>query len=403
MHCVQWTRNTGRGRTVHGLVSLTRAITYLRSDATLALVAGLVVAGVSLGRGSTAVASLAGALLLAVPLVWRRRSPLGVLGLLAIGVPIYLSFAEPSPAFTPPMLIALYTVAAHGTRQRTLAVALASVPWILAVVMAFHPDNGSDAPESLQFFYPFGFALAVGEAVRTQRAFVAATRERADRERREQVLEARRRLEEERMQIARDVHDVVSHSIATISTQASVGAHIGRDEPQRAVEALESIKKVSVHALHDLRHALGVLRDPLGEAPRAPTPTVQDVPGLVQRARESGQAVELEIQGELNQLPAVLEATVYRIVQEGLTNVMRHAPGSRAAVSLNVGEDEIEVKIVDDGGGEITSPIAGSGPGSGLAGLRERALAVGGELTAEHTAAGGFCVRSVLRRDREAS
>jgi signal transduction histidine kinase len=380
----------------------TRVTTYLRSDAALAVVVGLVVAAVSLGHDSTAIAACAGALLLALPLVWRCRWPMGVLVSLAVGVPVYLTFAEPTPVFTPPMLIALYTVAAHGTRWRTLAVALLLVPWIVAIVTGFHPDDGNTARQCLQLITQFGFALAVGEAVRTQRAFVSATRERAEREKREQVLEARRRLEEERMQIARDVHDVVSHSIATISTQASVGAHIGRDEPQRAVEALESIKKVSVHALHDLRHALGVLRDPSGEDQREPTPTVQGVPGLVQRARESGLAVDLEIQGRLDQLPAALEVTVYRIVQEGLTNVMRHAPGSRAIVRLAVGEGEIEVKIVDDGG-EVAGPVGepGLGVGSGLAGLRERAAAVGGELSAGPVAGGGFCVRATLPLDGE--
>jgi signal transduction histidine kinase len=374
-------------------------MTRLRSDVTLAVVVGVVVAAVFLAEGATW-AEAVGGVMLCAPLAWRRRSPLGVLGLVACGVPVYLALADPSPALVPPVLVALYTVAAHGSRRRTVAVAAGLAPYVIAIVVLFSPEEGSDLRQILQFMSQFGFALAVGEAVRSQRAFIAAIRERAERAERERELEARRRVGEERVRIARDVHDVVAHSIATISTQASVGVHVGRDEPARAVEVLESIKAVSAQALHDLRHALGVLRDESGDGPTDPTPSVHDVPGLVQRARDSGLSVVLRMEGSSAALPTALQVAIYRIVQEGLTNVMRHASGAQATVRVAVGGHRVEVDVTDDGGGAPTAS-SDSGSGSGLVGMRQRASAMGGELEAGREADGGFRVRAVLPLDRE--
>ncbi len=199
--------------------------------------------------------------------------------------------------------------------------------------------------------------------------------------------------------MARDVHDLVAHSLATISTQASVGVHVGREEPVRAVEVLESIKEVSGQALHELRQALGVLRGPSEQEPMAPTPTLRDVPELVQRARDSGVAVTLLMEGAAGTLPVPLQLASYRIIQEGLTNVMRHAGGARATVGIAVRDGELRLEVSDDGTGAPTT-LAGSGSGSGLEGMRERATAVGGALEARREADGGFRVRAVLPLDR---
>jgi signal transduction histidine kinase len=209
----------------------------------------------------------------------------------------------------------------------------------------------------------------------------------------------RRRVDEERVRIARDVHDLVAHSIATISTQASVGVHIGREEPIRAVEVLESIKRVSGQALHDLRDALGVLREPSEGVPMAPTPSLHDVPELVQRARDSGLAVTLRMEGAASELPTKLQLASYRIIQERLTNVMRHASGARATVRIAVGGDDVRLEVSDDGTGTPTT-LSGSGSGSGLEGMRERATAMGGVLEARRQADGGFRVRAVLPLER---
>jgi signal transduction histidine kinase len=365
----------------------------------LAGLVGLLVVVGSVWNGSTAVGVLVGAGLCA-PLVWRRRAPLATLGILACGSLLYLAMGDPSPGFVPPAMVALYTVAAWGSRARTLAVAAGLLPYVAVIVFVFSLDEGGNVAQLVETLSQLGMALAVGEAVRSQRAFVAAVRDRAERAAHEHELETRQRLGEERVRIARDVHDVVAHSIATISTQASVGVHVGREEPARAVEVLESIKTVSAEALHDLRYALGVLRDASGVAPVAPTPSMDDLPALVQRARDSGLVVELRMEGAHATLSAATQVAVYRIVQEGLTNVMRHAAGARVTVRVAVRDQEIEVEVSDDGAGE-PSASSGADPGSGLVGMRERASAMGGELQAGRDAHGGFRVRARLPMDQE--
>lgn len=374
--------------------------TRVSPDVLLAVVVAILITIASLVEGSTWSGVLVG-VGLCVPLVRRRRWPLGTLAIVLAGVPLYLAVAEPSPAYLPPVTVALYTVAVWGSRGRTLAVTGALVPFAAVIVAVFSPDGDERGPllQLLEAMSQFALALAVGEAVRSQRAFVAATRDRAERGARERELETRQRLDEERVRIAQDVHDMVAHSIATISTQASVGVHVGRQEPAQAVEVLESIKAVSAQALHDLRDALGVLRDPSGVAPTAPPPSMHNVPALVERAREAGLAVELRMEGSLAPLSATVQVAIYRIVQEGLTNVMRHAGGAHVTVRIAVRGQVIEVDVSDDGRGAPT-PSSGSGSGSGLVGMRERASAMGGELETGRGTDGGFRVRALLPVDR---
>jgi len=204
-------------------------------------------------------------------------------------------------------------------------------------------------------------------------------------------------VDEERVRIAREVHDVVAHSLATVSTQASVGVHIGREEPERAVEVLQAIKEVSTSALQDLRYALGALRED-ADAPTGPTPSLQELPELVDRARSSGLSIVLRMEGSPAVLPAALQVAVYRIVQEGLTNVMRHAAGAKALVRIAVTGRQVEVDVTDDGAGGPTTPRV-PGSGTGLVGMRERASALGGAFEAGRAAGGGFRVHAVLPLD----
>jgi signal transduction histidine kinase len=387
------------GATVRRTLSIARVLSFARRDGTLAVGLAIAMLGVSLLLGSSWLESAAcGAL--AVPLWWRRRWPMGVLVTVTGAIVVYVLSGDPSPFFRPPLLVALYTVAAHGTRRRTLAVAAGTPLAAMALVAISSPDGGSFGGQSLEIFSQLGFALAVGEAVRSQKAFVAATRERAERAERDRELEARRRVDEERVRIAREVHDVIAHSVATISTQASVGVHVGRQEPERAVEALESIKRISVQALHDLRHALGALRDAADDGPIAPTPQLADLTELVQGARDAGLSVTLRMAGPAATLPSALQTTTYRIVQEGLTNVMRHAGGAHATVLISVDGDGMVIDVSDDGQGQ---PTAASRLGSrtGLVGLRERASAMGGDLHAGRRPDGGFRVHVTLPLERE--
>lgn len=367
-----------------------------RSDLALAVAVGLALAGIALVQGSTWPEAIAG-LLLAAPLAWRRRWPMGTLALVVCGSPLFLQFGFRTPAFVLPLMISLYTLAAHGTRRRTAVAAVATPVFALAMAAFFSPDNGGLSAQALDVVSQLGLALALGEAVRSQRAMIAGIRERADHER---EFEVRRQVDEERVRIARDVHDTVAHSIATISTQASVGVHVADQEPGRALAVLEAIKGVSAEALVDLRHTLDVLRDPSDEAPIRPTPSVRDVPGLVRQARDAGLPVALRMKGSSEHLPSALQVTIYRIVQEGLTNVMRHAKGANATVRVAIGEGEVEIEVTDSGANPPDLPD-GTGAGSGLAGLRQRASALGGVLEAKAEADGGFHVRATLPLIRE--
>lgn len=396
-------RPSRAARTVEPMSSATRirsALDYARRDEVVAAALAVLVGAASLLMEFTWLETLASAAL-CLPLAWRSRWPLRVLGILACGVLVNLALVRVSETYAPPVVFALYSVAVLGTRRRTLAVAAGMIAAAIAVGVLFSPGDDGTLQEIVQEVTRLGFALAVGEAVRGRRQFVGALRERAERAEREQELEARRQVDEERVRIARDVHDVVAHSIATISTQASVGLHIGREEPERAVEALAGIKEISARALYDLRSTLGVLREESG-APTGPAPSMQLVPELVEQARGTGLAIDLRMEGSPAGLPAALGAGIYRIVQEGLTNVMRHAEGADAIVHIAVGAEEVEVEVSDDGTGASTDAGAAGGQ-SGLIGMRERATALGGVFEAGRRADGGFSVRAVIPLDREDS
>lgn len=365
------------------------------NDVLLAIALGIVVALATLAQGENLGSALFGAALCA-PLAARRRAPVAVLVVLAVAVPIYLLVVSPSPFFVAPAMVALYTAAAWGSRKRTLVIGALTVPYLALLVYAF-PLESDDGflGELLDRFAQLALVLAIGEAVRSQRAYLAAIRDRADRAARMRELEARRQLDEERVQIAQDVHDIVAHGIAAISTQASVGSHVARDDPAEAIRALDSIKEVSAQALHDLRYALRSLRAPSGESPTNPTPTIHDVSTLVDLTRKSGLQVDLTVEGSPEELTPALQVAVYRIVQECLANVMRHASGAKARVRIAVREQEVEVEVADDGTGAPTAS-SDSGSGSGLVGMRERVNVMDGALETGRLDDGGFRVRALL-------
>jgi len=369
----------------------------VKHDAVLAGALGATMFVACLAHDYGLAPALGGAVLCA-PLAWRSRRPSWVLAAVALGSVAYLWWAHTGPFYVAPLAVGLYAFAIHGTRWRTLAVGGGVVPYSVAVVLLFSPDNRSVLAQVPELLSQLGFALAVGEAVRSGRALIGAFRQRAEQAELTSELEAQRRVDAERVRIAREVHDVVAHSLATISTQAAVGVHLSRRNGDRGVEVLESIRDVSNEALDDLRHALGALREEASSAPTAPTSSMRDLPGLVDRARESGLPVVLRLEGSHTGLPAPVQATVFRIVQEGLTNVMRHAHGAHATVRVAVKRRGVEVDVTNDGAG---SPTASSSPtpGSGLVGMRERAAALGGAFEAGRVAGGGFHVRVLLPLD----
>jgi signal transduction histidine kinase len=345
--------------------------------------------GVTMGVG--------GALLLvalAVLVALRDQRPRLVLGGVFVVVLVFLGLVGPTYVVLVPLAVVLYSVGARGSRTENLVIAALMVPAAL-VIGAFSPEDGPWLAQVLEVLGWLNLALVLGEAVRSHRALLAAMSERADRAELDREQEARRRVAEERLRIARELHDVVAHSIATIDTQASVGLHLAQSDPSRAVDALRAVKAVSGGALHDLRAALGTLRERGEDAPVAPTPGVGELPALVERARSGGNRIDLRIDGSLTEIPAPIGLAAYRIVQEALTNVMRHAAGASAQVRVFRTPDVLCVEVDDDGRGTAGAhtPL---GSGSGVAGMRERALAIGGDLQAGPRAGGGFGVRARL-------
>jgi signal transduction histidine kinase len=206
--------------------------------------------------------------------------------------------------------------------------------------------------------------------------------------------EALRQASEERLRLARDLHDIVAHNISVINVQANTALHLVHRQPERAQEALSTIHEVSKQALVELRTVLGVLRDVDHEAPRAPVPGLGQLDALLERSRAAGLAVQVVEEGEPCQLPADVDVTAYRIVQESLTNSGRHSGGRRATVRLLYGESELCVEVDDDG--PAVRAIRTNGSGKGITGMSERAQALGGTLQAGPRPGGGFSVRARL-------
>jgi signal transduction histidine kinase len=206
--------------------------------------------------------------------------------------------------------------------------------------------------------------------------------------------ETRRRVAEERLRIARDVHDSVAHALAGIALRAGVGARLGARDPRQAQEALEGIRRASTDALKELRVTLDLMRTRGEEQPRELAPRLADLDGLVNEAVQNGMEVRVENRGDPRPLPAAIEVAAYRIVQESLTNVARHSGSSTATVTFAYDKDGFEVEVADNGRG--LGGAANDGIGHGIQGMKERATALGGRLEAGPRAGGGFRVWTKL-------
>jgi signal transduction histidine kinase len=217
-------------------------------------------------------------------------------------------------------------------------------------------------------------------------------KERAVRAEREREERARLAVAEERARIARELHDVVGHSVSVMTVQASGVRRLLRPDQEREREALLIVERTGREALAEMRRMVGVLRRPEEGPALAPQPSLEHVERLVEQAREGGLPVELRIEGNAIELPAGIDLTAYRLVQEGLTNAMKHADASRAEVLVTYGDDQVEVSVSDNGNGVGN----GDGGGHGLVGMRERVLVYGGELDAGPQPGGGYRLRAKL-------
>jgi signal transduction histidine kinase len=327
----------------------------------------------------------------ALSLALRCRFPLAAFVAVWIGLMsaklLSSSFDEKGVFFS---VIAVFSLYSLGANARRLQAGIGAV-LVVAVTAQFVGDDGDRFHWGDVLFGAFilGGPWLAGVAMQWRR----------DREHHleREKAQAEAAIVEERQRIARELHDVIAHAIAVVVVQARGGRRMLDHDLADSRRAFDAIERTGEQALGEMRRLLGLLRESDDELARAPLPSLARIDELAEEVRSSGLAVELEVQGEPVELPPGVDLSAYRIVQEALTNALKHAGPARARVLIRYGADAVELEIVDDGRGRVP----GNGTGNGLVGLRERAAIVGGELDAGPRGEGGFAVRAALPYDSE--
>jgi signal transduction histidine kinase len=323
----------------------------------------------------------------ALALVARRRNPLAVLAIVFGTTLAYFLIGYKDGPIWFPLIIAYFTAAVRGHRLAagvTAAAGFALFPW-----MDFLVRDGR-APSFISLLALAAWLLVLfgaAEIVRIRRERVAeAARMKGE--------EALRRASEERLRIARELHDALGHHLSLINVQSGVALHLAEELPEQTRTSLSAIKQASKEALTELRSVLDILRQQGEAAPRFPGSTLARLDDLVELAAKAGLDVRIETEGNVRPLAFGIEAAAFRIVQEALTNVTRHAGRATATVRVAYGDRDLTVQVDDDGRGDATGGAAGGG--TGIVGMRERVATLGGELEAGPRPEGGFRVRARL-------
>ena len=344
-----------------------------------------------------AFAATFGALLLA-----GRAYPVPVLLTTAAGIVVYYVLDLPPIGLAAPTAAALYVAAERGRVRWAMGVA----GCLLAVSVGVRLAEGDDAAIVLGLDLGAEAALmlaviALGDAVRSRRALRAELARQAEAAEVERAREAARRVDAERVRIARELHDTLGHTMSVITLQAAVGEEALADgKPTDAQVALTAIGAAAARAMTELRATLGTLRRDTGAA--EPAAGLDRLPALVDGVRRSGLPVEILVAGDTSALPAVVGATAYRLAQEALTNVLRHAGATHATVAVDATGAQLLIEIVDDGRG-VPGGRAAVGPGHGLRGMTERVTLLGGDVQVGNIEGGGFRVRACLPISRTAA
>jgi signal transduction histidine kinase len=329
-------------------------------------------------------------------LAWKRRYPVAVLLVSTAAIVVYSALGYVNGASLLAPAVALFAVAQAVPVRRALALAAVTLVALMTATAAANPFGPTGGG-----FYLIPALIAApvfgGIAVSNRRAYVTSIQERA-------AGEARRLVDEERLRIARELHDIVAHSMATISVQAGVAEHVLESNPGAAAAALRAIRLASKDGLRELRAILNVLRQADDADPVQPAPGLAQLDALVAGACQAGLPTTVRLDGTPWPLPAGADLAAYRIVQESLTNAIRHAGPASATVSLTYGEAALSIEVADTGRGAVAGGAGiGTGlsqaPGHGLIGMQERAASVGGSLRAGPDLSGGYRVVAVLPAD----
>jgi signal transduction histidine kinase len=365
----------------------------------VALLAGTALAEV-LVSGESVLDAVVGAAV-ALPLLARRRAPLLVLvAVIALGYAGYARGASVGGSLQAWIVlnVALYSVAAHCERKRAIAGAVIVAAFVLLFEIPALVEGGRVDDLAGEWLFLGGVWL-LGRWVRQRRQRTAdLERQAADLEADRSAL-AREAVADERARIAREMHDAVAHSVSVMVLQAGAAEQVLASSPERARESLVTIQDTGREAIVELRRMLGLLRDPVADAALAPQPSVDRLDALLEQVRAAGLPVELTVEGKPRRLPPGIDRSAYRIVQEGLTNALKHAGPAHASVRLRYGERALELEVLDDGRG----PAGASGGGFGLLGMRERAALYGGVLAAQERPGGGYALSARLPLERVSS
>jgi signal transduction histidine kinase len=341
-------------------------------------------------RGRLPLDALGFALLVAGPvaLLGRRRWPVATLLVVAAVTVLFYALGYPfGPAWLA-LLVAFWTAVTGGRRLAAWLTAMVAIPAYVGLTALF---DRAPVPTTVGLVAHLGWLLVVLAAAEVARI----RREQVQEAARTRAEEDRRRAGEERMRIARELHDVLAHNISLINVQAGVALHLMDEQPGQSRTALVAIKEASNDALRELRSVLDILRQG-GDAPRSPTSGLDNLEGLVANAAAAGLEVHTRVEGTPRPLPTGVDLAAFRIVQEALTNVTRHAGPASATVLVGYGSEELTVQVDDDGRGPAGN---GTAQRNGIRGMRERAAALGGELAAGPRPGGGFRVRARLPLD----
>lgn len=334
-----------------------------------------------------------------VSLAWRRRAPIAVLGFVVTVVIVY--WVRGYGALLSTLgLPALYAVAAHAEHRRRAWWAIGGA---CAALMIAASASVLDRPDAFRFLTALSMmafligAAAAGVLIRNRERIFVDTERRAAAAEADRLAEAERAVAKERSRIAREMHDVVAHAMSVVAVQAAAGREIVHANPDRAAEVFARIEAVGRESLTELRRMLGVLRETGHDhASLSPQPGVADIAGAVAQSCASGVATELVIDGTQRPVAPGIELAAFRIVQEALTNVRKHAGRTASAtVRISYQSDVLVIEVTDDGRGAATT-LAGVGTGNGLIGMRERVEIYGGEFTSGPRTGGGYGVRAIL-------
>ncbi|MEE2031375.1 sensor histidine kinase [Rhodococcus chondri] len=332
----------------------------------------------------------------AAPMFFRRRYPVAVLGVTAVVLVAYYALSFPPIGLALPLAAALYSAAEQGYLRWAAGVATG----LLVLSTSVRIGQGDDLSYLLGFELAGSIGLmaaviALGDSVRSRRMLRREMVRRVRAAEIERERESTRRVEQERLQIARDLHDLLAHTISVISLHTDVATEALEDDPRRARSSLTSVRAACTRAVGELHATVEALRAPADAGAgneRGPTPGLADLTHLGDVVSAAGVAVRVQTRGEPGSLSAVADATAYRVVQEALSNVLRHADATEVVVALDYRDGLLKLSIADNGRG----PSGGTSRGWGLAGMRERVGLLGGTLSTEAPEGGGFVVEALI-------